>query len=154
MTSDIRGEQPIYPPDLSGRPHSLKRERIMHIPPAKLYRAWTQEWDRWFTTPGSVRMRAGVDEPFFFAVEFEGKVYPHYGRFLRLEPDSLVEMTWLTTTTKGFETVVTVKLEPHDAGTLLRLTHAGLPDDESMGQYDEGWQSVLEQQEQRLLGDR
>jgi uncharacterized protein YndB with AHSA1/START domain len=152
MTPHVRDRQPIYPPDLSGRPLSLTRERIMRVQPAALYRAWTQEWDRWFTTPGSVLMRAGVDEPFFFAVEFEGQVYPHYGRFLRLEPSRLVELTWLTQTTKGFETIVTVELAPHKAGTRLTLTHAGFPDEESMGQYDEGWRSVLEQQEQRLLG--
>lgn len=152
MTSDVSDRQPIYPPDLSGRPHSLTRERIMRIQPAMLYRAWTQEWERWFTTPGSVLMRAAVNEPFFFAVEFEEQVYPHYGRFLRLEPDRLVEFTWLTLGTKGAETVVTVELAPNEAGTLLRLTHAGFPDEASMKEYEEGWRSVLEEQEERLLG--
>jgi hypothetical protein len=65
----------------------------MRVQPAALYCAWTQEWDRWFTTPGSVLMRAGVNEPFFFAVEFEQQIYPHYGRFLRLEQDKVIEFT-------------------------------------------------------------
>ena len=127
LVASSRFIRPISP----GGHTALTRERIVRIQPAALYRAWTQEWDRWFTTPGSVLMRAaGVDEPFFFAVEFEAQVYPHYGRFLRLEPDRTVEFTWLTLGTKGAETVVTVELAPNEAGTLLGLTHAGFPDED------------------------
>ena len=152
--SEVRSERAIHPPDLSERPHSLTRERVMHVPQTVLYEAWTAGWERWFTTPDSVLMRAGVNEPFFFAVEFEGRVYPHYGRFLRLEPDRLVQLTWVTSGTKGAETVVTVELSEQEGGTLVRLTHAGFPDEESMREDDKGWLSVLEQQEQRLRDDR
>lgn len=154
MRSKVSSQHPIHPPDLSERPHKLTIERVMRVPQAVLYKAWTQGWGRWFTTPDSVLMHAGVNEPFFFAVEFEGRVYPHYGRFLRLEPDRLVEFTWVTSGTKGAETVVTVGLTEQEGDTLVRLTHAGFPDEESMREYDEGWLSVLEQQEQRLRDDQ
>src|SRR5712671_1025159 len=56
----------LRPPDLSRRPFSLSIERVIALPPEKLYRAWTEQIDHWFAAPGSVLMRAEVDAPFFF----------------------------------------------------------------------------------------
>ena len=57
---------------------------------------------------------------------------PHYRRFLRLEKDRVIEMTWLTAAgTQGVEALIRVELTPRDAGTRLTLTHTGFPDDES-----------------------
>jgi uncharacterized protein YndB with AHSA1/START domain len=71
-------------------------------------------------------MTAKVNALFFWQTDFEGQRHPHYGRFLRLEPDRLVELTWITGTggTNGAETVVTIELTPRDSGTQLKLTHA------------------------------
>lgn len=134
-------------PDLSSRPFNLSVERLMTVSPEVLYKAWTKQFDRWFAAPGTVLMEGGVNTPFFFETRHEGQRYPHYGRFLSLEQDRLVEMTWVTGAggTKGAETVVRVELETRGSDTLLSLTHAGFPDKESRDQHEQAWPMVLEQ---------
>jgi uncharacterized protein YndB with AHSA1/START domain len=146
--------KPVAIPDLSTRPYHLKVERLMDAPPTMLFQAWTKQLDLWFAAPGSVVMQGEVNTAFFFETDFEGKRHPHYGRFLRLEQDRLIEITWVTGAggTKGAETVVLVELEPIDTGTRLQLTHSGFLDEESRKQHEEAWPFVLEHLEKSMMG--
>jgi uncharacterized protein YndB with AHSA1/START domain len=144
----------IARPDLSSRPAQCVVEREMASLPHAVFLAWTEQFDRWFAAPGTVLMKPSVDAPFFFETHYDGKRHPHYGRFLRLEIDRLVELTWVTGLggTEGAETVVAVDITPRDTGASVRLTHSGFPSQESMKRHDKAWVDVLANQDKVLSG--
>ncbi|MGF6887849.1 uncharacterized protein YndB with AHSA1/START domain [Nocardia sp. GAS34] len=147
-------DEPIGVPDLSARPFDLTAERTMAASPQALYSAWTERFGDWFAAPDSVLMRAAVNAPFFFQAEGGGARHPHYGRFLRLEPARLVELTWVTGAggTEGAETVVTVELAPAGEGTHLTLNHRGFAGEAARDRHSQAWPMVLEQLDERTRG--
>ena len=133
-------------PDLSTRPHSLTIDRLMKASARELYEAWTSRFDVWFAQPGETIMVPEIDRPFFFYNRHDWGRHAHYGRFIELEQDKLIVMTWLTGKggTFGAETVVRVELIPQSTGTLLRLTHSGFEDDQSRAGHAAAWPEGLE----------
>ena len=113
--------------------------------PSAVYRAWTEQFDQWFAEPGTLMMNGEVNVPFFFETHFEGQRHPHYGRFLKLISDQLLELTWVTGNpgTQGAETVLTIELTPKNGGTHVKLTHAGLPDEDTRNGHAEAWPLAL-----------
>jgi len=84
-----------------------------------------------------------VDGLYYLAIKHEGRIWPHYGRFTKMERPRLVEFTWMSEGTKGAESVVTVTLQQSGDQTDVTLCHAGVPDDELGHQHKEGWTWIL-----------
>ncbi len=140
-------------PDLTSRPLQLNVEQTLSLSPQRIYAAWTEHLDQWFAAPGTVSMTPAVGAPFFFETHFDGQRHPHYGRFLQLEHDKHMKMTWVTGNpgTNGAETVVTVDLKPAADGTNVSLQHAGFADEETMEGHRSAWPEVLLHLEKQLL---
>jgi len=91
-----------------------------------------------------------VDGLFYLAVKHEGRTWPHYGRFVRIERPHRVEYTWVSEGTQGVESVVAVTFEPRGDQTDVTLRHSGVPDDEMGRRHEQGWTWVLSKLAERF----
>lgn len=139
-------------PDQTMRPLSMTVERLMSAKASDLYLAWTERFDSWFAEPGELLMTPEVDKPFFFYNRKDWGRHPHYGRFLELKQDELVEMAWVTGEggTEGAETVLRVELSTQEGGTQLRLTHSGFCHEQSRDGHAENWPEGLAELDRAL----
>jgi uncharacterized protein YndB with AHSA1/START domain len=104
----------------------------------------------WFGAERTI-LNPAVDGLFYFAVKHEGRTWPHYGRFLRIDRPRDIEYTWVSEATKGVESVVAVKFESRANQTEVTLRHSGVPDDEMGRQHKEGWAWVLSMVAERFV---
>jgi uncharacterized protein YndB with AHSA1/START domain len=137
-------------PDLAARPLTTSCEHTINAAAADVYAAWTRRFDRWFAQPGTLAMVPEPGRPYFFYNRDEWGRHPHYGRFLELKENELVEMTWVTGNgtdegTAGAETVLRIELVPKGAATRVRLTHSGFVSEKSRDGHAENWPLALEE---------
>lgn len=84
-----------------------------------------------------------VDGLFYLAAKHEGRIWPHYGRFVEIDRPRRIEYTWMSEATKGAESIVTLTMEPRGDETEVTLHHSGVPDDEMGLGHKDGWDWVL-----------
>ena len=84
-----------------------------------------------------------ADGLFYWAHENSGRVFPHFGRFLRVDRGKLVEYTWMSEGTHGLESTVSVSFEARAGGTQVTIVHRGLPDDTGGRDHERGWTHFL-----------
>jgi uncharacterized protein YndB with AHSA1/START domain len=123
-------------------------EYTIFAKPEEVYAAWTVRFDTWFAQPGTLAMVPEPGRPYFFYNRDEWGRHPHYGRFLDLAANKLIEMTWMTgngTTegTEGAETVLRIELVPHGEATLVRLAHSGFVSERARDGHQQNWPLAL-----------
>ena len=123
----------------------LTVSRTIDAAPADVFDAWVDpaKVSAWFDA-ARVIMHPVVDGLYYISVKHQGRTYPHYGRFLRIERPRLVEQTWMSEHTHGLESIVTFSIEPRGRSSDVTIRHTGLPDDKERRNHQEGWTSLLE----------
>lgn len=95
-----------------------------------------------------------VDGLFYSAVKHEGRIWPHYGRFLRIERPHRAEYTWVSEATQGVESVVNITFESRGDDTEVTIRHSGVPDDEMGRRHKDGWGWILDMLAQGMAARR
>jgi uncharacterized protein YndB with AHSA1/START domain len=127
--------------------------RVIPAPAENVFDVWmdpNSPGGPWFGAERTI-LNAVVDGLFYFVVKHEGRTWPHYGRFLRIERPHQVEYTWVSEATKGVESVVAVTFERQGDQTEVTLRHSGVPDDELGRQHKDGWTWVLSMLAERFV---
>lgn len=120
----------------------VSRERIFNawLDPEKLAR---------FMLPGDVRrasaeVDARVGGRFRIVMEHGRGDAEHSGEYLEIDPPSRLSFTWISGSTDGRATTVTIELSARsDGGSDLVLTHRGLPS-RTYDAHSGGWGRILE----------
>lgn len=144
-------------PDHSERPLQCSCTATLNAEPSDVYEAFTSRFDLWFAQPGAISMVPEPGRPYFFYNKDEWGRHPHYGRFLELIENEVVEMTWMTGNgtqegTAGAETLLRIEIAPAGAATKVVLTHSGFVSEESRLGHEENWPLALVVLEEALAG--
>jgi uncharacterized protein YndB with AHSA1/START domain len=119
----------------------FKFERTIPAPPSEVFTAWMSP-----ETPGTIWNSA---ERFLVELKVDGLFYwtmkgtSHYGRFTEFKPAAKIQHTWVSPSTLGLESTVTVTFEKRGIETLMTLIHSNLPDDERARNHESGWNYFL-----------
>lgn len=119
----------------------VKVERTIPAAPAEVFDAWLDP-----KIPGNpwnyaekMILNPTVDGLFYWAHGPNA----HYGRFVKVDRPGRIEHTWMSRTTQGEETTVTVTFKKAGEGTLMTLVHSGLLNEEQQRKHNEGWSYFL-----------
>jgi uncharacterized protein YndB with AHSA1/START domain len=132
----------------------LTLSRIIKAKPEQVFDVWLDTRSPggpWFGCE-RVILQPVVDGLFYHCVRHEGRLWAHYGRFIRLERPRSIEHTWVSEATRGVETIVTLDFAPRGNETALTLHHSNVPDDAMGRRHEEGWNFVLSAIAGRLHG--
>lgn len=117
-------------------------ERTIPAAPGEVYDAWLNP-----KIPGNpwnmadkLILNPEVDGFFYWLVHGT----PHYGRFTKVERPRRIQHTWMSPYTLGQETTVTVTFKKKGEGTVMALSHTGLPDDEGGRGHEDGWNQFMD----------
>jgi uncharacterized protein YndB with AHSA1/START domain len=120
----------------------VKIERMIPAPPGEVFDAWLNP-----KVPGTpwhegdkLILNPVVDGLWFWLIRDN----PHYGRFTKLDRPGRIQSTWMSPSTLGEESILTLTFKKQAEGTLLTLVHSGLPATESGRGHERGWNYFLD----------
>jgi uncharacterized protein YndB with AHSA1/START domain len=128
---------------VTSRPDELVVERRVSVPPDQVFVYFTdaERWLRWQGTDAQVELRPGG----VWRVNVTGDGYAS-GRVVEVVDNQRIVFTWGweqddTPVPPGSSTV-SIDLVPDGEGTIIRLTHSGLPPD-SIEIHRTGWENYV-----------
>jgi len=116
-------------------------ERTIPASPAEVFDAWLDP-----KVPGNPWNAA---EKFILDPKVDGLFYwrlttnTHYGRFTKVDRPARIEHTWVSPSTQGRESMVTVTFAKQGENTLMTLVHSDLPDTDGGRGHEKGWNYFL-----------
>ena len=120
----------------------FKFERSIPAAPVEVFDGWLNP-----KIPGNpwnmaekLLLSAQVDGFFYWLI----KGNSHYGRFTEMERPSRIQHTWMSRSTLGEETIVTLTFKRQGDDTLMTLVHSGIPDTETGRGHEKGWNYFLD----------
>lgn len=127
-------------------PVGIRVPRTYAASAERVFDAWTDPASvrAWLAGGRNASVDARVDGLFYIEMPWRERIYPHYGRYLKVERPRLLEFTWVSEGTQGKESVVTIELTARGAQTELVLSHEGLPTGEAGESHRGGWTEFLE----------
>ncbi|GAA0719862.1 SRPBCC domain-containing protein [Dokdonella soli] len=134
-------------------PFSTSVPRTYEASAERMFDAWVNPASvkAWLADGQNASVDPRVDGLFYIEMPWQERIYPHYGRYLRVERPRLLEFTWVSEGTQGKESVVTIELTSRGKQTELRLTHEGLPTEALAEDHRGGWSQFLESLIKRLV---
>ena len=116
-------------------------ERTIPAAPDDVYDAWLDP-----KVPGNpwnmadqLLLHPHVDGFFYWRT----KATSHYGRFTEVERPGRIQHTWVSPSTLGEESTVTLTFQQRGEDTLMTLVHSGLPDTDGGRGHEKGWNYFL-----------
>jgi uncharacterized protein YndB with AHSA1/START domain len=120
----------------------VKVERTIPAPPGEVFDGWLNP-----KIPGNpwnmaekLLLSPKVDGFFYWTI----KGTAHYGRFTEMERPGRIQCTWVSPSTSGLESVVTVTFKKQGKDTLMTLVHSDLPDTDGGRGHEKGWNFFLD----------
>lgn len=131
---------------------STRVPRSYPASPQRVFDAWINPASvkAWLAEGKEISIDPREGGLFYIEMPWQDRIYPHYGRYLRVEPPHLLEFTWVSEGSHGKESVVLIEFKPNGKGTDLVLTHDGLPNEEMAKSHEGGWNGFLNSLDDRL----
>ena len=120
----------------------FKFERTIEAAPEEVFDGWLDP-----KVPGNpwnmaekLLLNPRVDGFFYWLI----KGNAHYGRFTDVERPGRIQHTWMSRSTLGEESMVTVTFQKVGEETIMTLVHTGIPDTDAGRGHEKGWNYFMD----------